>query len=322
MRIAYALLTCSLALLLIPGDAFTQFPPGGRMRGGGPRWGGQPPDPGQQFDNLANGKKEIVIAEETNPWRQRMLTRVAESAGVTNGRLTREQYIAGSQKLMAQWQGGGGWNRGGAPANPPANTGGAADGDVAKMAEAEFKRLDRNGDGLLNQDEMDQDLKAQWQQWDTNKDGSIDLTEFKAYYAAKMNQRQNQRGPEALIITTPPEQEDPKPPVYRAGKLPQGIPSWFQQLDTDGDGQIGLYEWKASGRPIEEFLAMDRNKDGFLTIAEVMRAQPAGRGQRATGNTVASRNPASRSQRPQGGNPASGFQPPGPPNRVQRSQSQ
>jgi hypothetical protein len=58
--------------------------------------------------------------------------------------------------------------------------------------------------------------------------------------------------------------------VYRPGKLPRELPSWFFQLDTDQDAQIGLYEWKVSGRSIEEFQRMDRNQDGFLTVEEVL----------------------------------------------------
>jgi hypothetical protein len=64
--------------------------------------------------------------------------------------------------------------------------------------------------------------------------------------------------------------EERRPVVYRAGRLPRGLPDWFTQLDTDGDAQIGLYEWKHSGRPLEEFRAMDRNNDGFVTVEEVL----------------------------------------------------
>jgi hypothetical protein len=59
------------------------------------------------------------------------------------------------------------------------------------------------------------------------------------------------------------------------GKLPRGLPAWFEQLDTDKDGQIGLYEWKGAGRPIAEFLAMDLNRDGFVTVEEALRYQKA-----------------------------------------------
>jgi RNA polymerase sigma factor (sigma-70 family) len=51
------------------------------------------------------------------------------------------------------------------------------------------------------------------------------------------------------------------------------LPAWFAQLDSDRDGQVGLYEWKAAGRSIDEFLKMDKNSDGFLTVEEVLAYQ-------------------------------------------------
>jgi EF hand len=60
------------------------------------------------------------------------------------------------------------------------------------------------------------------------------------------------------------------PIVYHSHNLPKQLPAWFQQLDTNHDAQIGLYEWKVSGRSIAEFQRMDRNNDGFLTVEEVL----------------------------------------------------
>jgi Ca2+-binding EF-hand superfamily protein len=56
----------------------------------------------------------------------------------------------------------------------------------------------------------------------------------------------------------------------RPRQLPNGVPAWFVQLDRNGDGQLSLNEWKHSGRPIAEFLAMDRNNDGFVTAHELL----------------------------------------------------
>jgi hypothetical protein len=42
-------------------------------------------------------------------------------------------------------------------------------------------------------------------------------------------------------------------------------------LDTDKDGQVGLYEWKAANRPVNKFQEMDFNNDGFITVEEALK---------------------------------------------------
>jgi Ca2+-binding EF-hand superfamily protein len=165
------------------------------------------------------------------------------------------------------WAGGGGWNVNSPAADP-----------MAGMAESAFRKLDANGDGFLNFDEMTESLKAEKDKWDTNKDGFIDINEFKAYLQARMQQITGDGGDGSGVADAEVEkaEEDKKPVVYRAGKLPKELPSWFAELDTDQDAQVGLYEWKKSGRSLDEFFAMDRNGDGFLTIEEVLHAGRSG----------------------------------------------
>jgi Ca2+-binding EF-hand superfamily protein len=59
--------------------------------------------------------------------------------------------------------------------------------------------------------------------------------------------------------------------VRPATKLPEGLPSWFHELDKDGDGQISLYEWRKGGKTIDEFSRYDLNNDGLITPEEVLR---------------------------------------------------
>jgi hypothetical protein len=113
----------------------------------------------------------------------------------------------------------------------------------------------------------------------------------------------NKETPPAATVVVPsrtPTGEDSRPTVYRLGKMPKDLPSWFEQLDTDKDGQVGLYEWKKAGRNVDEFLAMDANKDGFLTAEEVLRHQRA-RGLSASASTVATASPGQQGSMRRGG---------------------
>jgi Ca2+-binding EF-hand superfamily protein len=165
------------------------------------------------------------------------------------------------------FSGGGNWGGGGG--------GGGFDSDA--IAERIFRSLDKDGDGLLKIDDLGErfeTLANEREKWDTNNDGMIDLNEFKAYFAARAQQRMNERAamdPNASSGSTHPDDEpDRRPVVYRAGKLPKDLPDWFAKIDTNQDGQISLAEWRASGRPLEEFRSMDRSGDNLLTIEETL----------------------------------------------------
>ena len=276
------------------------FRGGGR---GGP--GGGNFDPGQFFDQLANGK-DVWNRAETEPRFQRMFDRVASTLGITNGQITRQQFMAYQDQRAAQRRGG-------------------RRGNDDSTAEGMFARLDTNGDGVLNFDEMPPDLRSERELWDKDKNGMIDLQEFKAYYQARIqppqpaqqasgganNQPQDQQWPGYYYWDYAPQapaEEERKPPVvYRPGKLPKELPAWFTQIDTDQDGQIGLYEWKASGRTLQEFDEIDRNKDGFLTVDEVLRF--VNKGKEGNGQSGSQQGYASGSDF--GGNWGRGFGPPG-----------
>ena len=158
--------------------------------------------------------------------------------------------------------------------------GGAGGADADRRMDDIFKRMDKNEDGVLEYSEMSETLQAERDKYDPNHDGMIDLAEFKAYVAARRGDRKPDGNDSGDRPRRPrgednpgddPEEQQRKRPtsVIRAGNLPRDFP--FADLDRDTDGQIGLYEWKESGRPIAQFLAMDLNNDGFLTVDEYYR---------------------------------------------------
>jgi hypothetical protein len=72
------------------------------------------------------------------------------------------------------------------------------------------------------------------------------------------------------------EIEEERPIALRYGKIPEtvkaALPSWYDELDTDKDAQVSLYEWRQVGkRELKDFLKMDLNGDGLVTVDEFIR---------------------------------------------------
>lgn len=67
------------------------------------------------------------------------------------------------------------------------------------------------------------------------------------------------------------ETEEERPVAMRYGKLPKGLPGWYDENDTDKDGQVSLYEWRKAGMDVKEFQEMDLNGDGLVTADEYLR---------------------------------------------------
>jgi Ca2+-binding EF-hand superfamily protein len=256
------------------------------------------------FDRFSGGK-DVWSRSDIDPTNQRALGRfdqIAQALNITNGQITREQFATGFEQMRQNFGGGRG---NGGPGGPGGGRGGQS---FDEMAEAQFKQLDQNNDGVLNTDEMPARLRSQLDRWDTNHDNLIDLQEFKAYLRDEVRQGLNM--PATYELANIPEEEDKRPVVYNAKNLPKDLPGWFKQLDLDGDGQIGLYEWRRAGKSVEEFMAMDRNGDGFLTVEEVLYAQALAKSSNKSGDNqvVVSYSPGNNGQAMDNGSPGGGPQ--------------
>jgi Ca2+-binding EF-hand superfamily protein len=146
--------------------------------------------------------------------------------------------------------------------------------EVAERAAKAFRKFDRDHDGRLSADEMPDGLREQLSAWDRNRDGMIDADEYLAYFQASLKAVADGIASGAIPIKQPKvsasvPQPTPMAPPARAAAAPR-IPDWFRRLDEDGDGQVGLYEWKKSGRTLAEFLDIDRNHDGFIEVKELL----------------------------------------------------
>lgn len=249
---------------------------GGPQGGGSGGFGGPPRDPGAIFDYLSKGRGFFLLTD-TRSLRE-PLTKYSQEKGITDGKITREHFTAFNEQMKTQ-NGGLPFMRKGppggdssAPAGGPSSTPGMSQEEaMSKWAEAEFKNRDRNGDGRLNADEMPERLKDQLDRFDVNKDGLIDGAEFRGYMSSRMDRREEgEKTPANPVVILVEEDLDRRPTVFRAGKLPKELPKWFGELDTDGDGQIALFEWRAS-KSLDEFVEYDRNEDGLITPEEVLR---------------------------------------------------
>jgi Ca2+-binding EF-hand superfamily protein len=171
----------------------------------------------------------------------------------------------------------------------------------ATQAKRIFLKFDLDGDGALRAEELPESMRAERGRWDTNRDGFINADEYWAYYQGRLGFLSEQvssgqidlglkrGGPTAISGSPRPMSVPAKPPsaanpadnanrggnASRAGNSPSRLPDWFLKLDSDRDGQIGLYEWKdkwtESKLPFAEFFSMDRNDDGFITVDELWR---------------------------------------------------
>jgi Ca2+-binding EF-hand superfamily protein len=306
-----------------------------------------PKDSNAMFDRMVkqqNGQDAIEIdkvSTQRDPEAVNRLKAYAAKAGISNGKLTREQFadywakdgLPAFEERMKGFGKGGFGPPGGKDApspfgkdsfgknfgkdsfgknpgkdSPPAERstttepqkdmgkgsfgknggkGNWADMPIEDRAKRMFTNMDKDGDGVISAEEMSDDLRANLAKWDTNKNGVIEWEEFLPYAKERLAARDADRAryeefkksEEAKNASVDPNGppmpsttvvEDKKPVIFRNDNLPKDLPDWFKKLDTDKDGQIGLYEWKAAGKDLDEFRKYDRNGDGFITVEEAL----------------------------------------------------
>jgi hypothetical protein len=173
---------------------------------------------------------------------------------------------------------------------------------LLRYAERVVRHYDLNQDGRLEPDEW-RAMRGKPESADLNRDGRITVEEFAQYaanYGAGRAIRLSTAGGDSLVQSalhdpnapagdsvsgeprSPADAEptvkgsarDPRRDLKYFASLPAGVPRWFVDRDTDGDGQLTLSEFspKLLKSEIDDFNRYDLNGDGLLTVPELLRA--------------------------------------------------
>lgn len=209
----------------------------------------------QQLDANSDGQvADDEVSEEHSRLFKRLL-RKADKDG--DGKLSRAEFVAGLREERPQPPADG-------RPNPQRNEG------LRRFAQADpeqiFQRLDANGDGKLELDEMPeparQGLRRFFEQADANRDKSLTLEEL----------RKGQENLRRLTGINPPTKtQTPNAPNRGPGA---GDGALFGALDANGDGAISSEELAAAADSLKKF---DRDGDGQITRREMLMAAAAGR---------------------------------------------
>jgi Ca2+-binding EF-hand superfamily protein len=114
--------------------------------------------------------------------------------------------------------------------------------------DAEFQKMDKNGDGKISGDEHAAHAKEKFAKMDTNGDGKVTASEMEAAFERRDNK---------LI-----GRED------KAGaNMEMSAADKFKMMDTNNDGVLTADEHAAAARAM--FDKMDADHDGALTKAEL-----------------------------------------------------
>lgn len=134
-------------------------------------------------------------------------------------------------------------------------------GERPSDADRLFRVLDRDGSGELEIAEWTERLRADARRADADGNRRVSAEEYRAYFDFRVGE----------AVEGQAKAADAQAKAAATAARKGGLPAWFDQLDTDMDGQVGLYEWRTAGRTVAAFRVMDLDGDGLLPPDEYHR---------------------------------------------------
>lgn len=147
-----------------------------------------------------------------------------------------------------------------------------------------IRRYDRNRDGVLSKDELSSRLSGNPMDFDRNKDGRLTESEFAVRYARRRETQEAARNDDRNRRRDRGREEPVEAPDVYGGrksyriedesKLPEGLPGFFTDKDSNKDGQLEMAEFASTwdDDTVNEFFKSDLNRDGIITAKEAIEA--------------------------------------------------
>jgi|GEM_PF-3389128 len=141
-----------------------------------------------------------------------------------------------------------------------------------------ISRLDANQNGRVDQEEIDriperfrEMMKARG--FELNAGESVDDVRERTRRRFEEERRRREEARDSRDSSSGRDNRSTPPPVFKPRereRMTVDLPKDYVEVDSDLDGQIGLYEWIVVRRDeLELFDAIDRDADGLLTPREV-----------------------------------------------------
>jgi Ca2+-binding EF-hand superfamily protein len=152
---------------------------------------------------------------------------------------------------------------------------------IRQQARSLLAQYDNNKNGKLEHDEWHQMHRRHWGA-DKNRDGVITLDELTTHLSQLNKPPGSDSGRENRPPTVSPSSPSSNASYHKpyrslssTERLPEGLPDWFAQKDTDGDGQISMAEYSSfwNDAKARDFCRLDADNDGIITPAECLTGE-------------------------------------------------